>query len=68
MIVGVLFMAVPIICFVLAAVSLAVSAALMARAPLRAGGRAAAALGVLAIGFTPLALLILAAASWPAGD
>ena len=68
MIVGVLFLAIPLIGLLLAIVSLALAAAVMTRAPLRWRARAAVALVALVIGFAPIAVLIIAAASWPAGE
>jgi len=52
----------------LSLVSLGVAAAVMARAPLSLGARAAVALVALGIGIAPIAALIVAAANWPAGE
>lgn len=68
MIVGVLFLAIPLIAMLLAVTSIAVAAAVMARAPLGWGARVAVAVLALALGFAPLVVLIVAAFNWPAGD
>ena len=68
MVVGTLFIAVPLIFLALAAVSLATAVAVIARAPFGGMARAALAVIVLALGFVPIVLLVLTFINFPAGE
>jgi hypothetical protein len=68
MVVGVLFLFVPLIFMTLPVVSLATAGALIARAPFGGMARIALAVVVVALGFVPSVLLVLTFMNFPGGE